>query len=132
MRTQPQPVPKLSKMNNLLYSCLALQFSSSSLFFAVNYTSPSFSSLPYTRARAYNNQIDIIPVNLDSSFAVKSISLSQTEMDTNLNDKESVVARIQQLEHGNIFLSFFLTQMILLSCLKLQRCCSLTLYCFLL
>jgi len=119
-------------MNNLLYSCLALQFSSSSLFFAVNYTSPSFSSLPYTRARTYNNQIDIIPVNLDSSFAVKSISLSQTEMDTNLNDKESVVARIQQLEHGNIFLSFFLTQMILLSCLKLQRCCSLTLYCFLL
>ena len=132
MRTEPQPVPKLSKMNNLLYSCLALQFSSSSLFFAVNYTSPSFSSLPYTRARTYNNQIDIIPVNLDSSFAVKSISLSQTEMDTNLNDKESVVARIQQLEHGNIFLSFFLTQMILLSCLKLQRCCSLTLYCFLL
>jgi hypothetical protein len=53
-------------------------------------------------------------------------------MDKNLNDKESVVARIQQLEHGNIFLSFFLTQMILLSCLKLQRCCSLTLYCFLL
>jgi len=132
LRTEPQPVPKLSKMNNLLYSCLALQFSSSSLFFAVNYTSPSFSSLPYTRARTYNNQIDIIPVNLDSSFAVKSISLSQTEMDTNLNDKESVVARIQQLEHGNIFLSFFLTQMILLSCLKLQRCCSLTLYCFLL
>jgi len=132
LRTEPHPVPKLSKMNNLLYSCLALQFSSSSLFFAVNYTSPSFSSLPYTRARTYNNQIDIIPVNLDSSFAVKSISLSQTEMDTNLNDKESVVARIQQLEHGNIFLSFFLTQMILLSCLKLQRCCSLTLYCFLL
>lgn len=49
---------------------------------------------------------------------IGSLALSLSDMDANLSDTDSLMARIQQLEHGNVY-SFTIFNIALVLCLVL-------------